>query len=87
MISFNDFFSAGPVRTASGGAAAPGPFLNGQQASAFRSPVLTNADNRPYLWTQDNSPIYGSPNGAGQSPLYQGRKSPRNLIQYSYTDS
>ena len=36
---------------------------------------LTNADSKPFLWTVDNSPVYGSP-----------RISPRRLTQYSYTD-
>ena len=36
---------------------------------------LTNADSKPFLWTVDNSPVYGSP-----------RVSPRRLTQYSYTD-
>ena len=42
---------------------------------------LTSADNKPYLWTVDKSPIYGSPNGM--------RRSPRPLTgygQYSYTE-
>eukprot|EP00095_Tigriopus_kingsejongensis_P012070 maker-scaffold60_size442463-snap-gene-0.28 protein:Tk12070 transcript:maker-scaffold60_size442463-snap-gene-0.28-mRNA-1 annotation:"nuclear pore membrane glycoprotein 210" len=44
-----------------------------------QSPMnLSNADNRPYLWTVDNSPIYGSPSFS--------RRSPRSLTQYSYTD-
>ena len=43
---------------------------------------LSNAENKPYLWTVDNSPIYGSPD------IRQRRAgaSPRSLTQYSYTD-
>ncbi len=40
---------------------------------------LSNADNKPYLWTVDNSPIYGSPD-------VRRRGSPRSLTQYSYSD-
>jgi len=42
---------------------------------------LTSADNKPYLWTVDKSPVYGSPNTT--------RRSPRPLTgygQYSYTE-
>lgn len=42
---------------------------------------LTSADNKPYLWTVDKTPVYGSPNGT--------RRSPRPLTgygQYSYTE-
>ena len=42
---------------------------------------LTSAENKPYLWTVDKSPVYGSPNGR--------RRSPRPLTgysQYSYTE-
>ena len=42
---------------------------------------LTSADNKPYLWTVDKSPVYGSPSSA--------RKSPRSLTghgQYSYNE-
>ena len=65
--------SGGEAKKSAPGATSP--FLNGQQAvpaaaaAALRSPIMTNADNRPYLWTVDNSPIYGSPNGAGQGPV------------------
>ena len=39
-----------------------------------------NSDAKPYLWTTNESPVYGSPTST--SPL--NRKSPRNLTQYSY---
>ena len=59
-----------PLANASGYGSAIGAGLN-----------LTSADNKPYLWTVDKSPIYGSPNGV--------RRSPRPLTgysQYSYTE-
>ena len=38
----------------------------------------TNADGRPYLFTVDSSPVYGSPNASR-------RKSPRSLVQEHYS--
>ena len=45
--------------------------------------TLVDADARPYLWTVNDSPVYGSPVSAS-SPY--NRKSPRSLTQYSYTE-
>lgn len=41
---------------------------------------FVNASGQHYLWTVDNSPVYGSP-----TP-YARRSSPRSLTQYSYTE-
>ena len=51
-----------------------------QQQNNSQSPSFLNADNKPYLWTADTSPIYGSPNYSNR------RRSPRQLTQYSYSD-
>ena len=44
------------------------------------SPIL-NSDSKPFLWTANDSPVYGSPT---ISPF--NRKSPRSLAQYSYSN-
>ena len=49
-----------------------------QQNGLTNTPL--NSDAKPYLWTTNESPVYGSPTST--SPL--NRKSPRNLTQYSY---
>ena len=58
------------------------PLLGSPQQSRSglsSSPLnMTNSENKPYLFTADNAPIYGSPSF--------GRKSPRSLTSYSYTD-
>lgn len=59
------------------------PFNRMQNGSAGSPSTLLNAENRPYLWTVNDSPVYGSPPAA--SPPY-GKRSPRSLTQYSYTD-
>lgn len=55
------------------------PLRMGNGVPQLQSPTLLNSENKPYLWTVNDSPVYGSP-----SPL--SRRSPRSLSQYSYTD-
>lgn len=45
---------------------------------------LLNSDSKPFLWTNNDSPVYGSPTSS-ISP-YNNRKSPRSLAQYSYSN-
>ena len=66
-----------------------GPLLGGSPVAQLGSPLsLSNADHKPYLWTVDNSPVYGSPDvvrqrrSAALSPGSPGR----SLTQYSYSD-
>jgi len=48
-------------------------------ASPAKQPEPTQEAGSPYLWTVDNSPIYGSPIFRRSPPTQ-----PRNLAQYSY---
>ncbi len=60
-----------------------GPLVGSPGVAQVGSPLnLSNADNKPYLWTVDNSPIYGSPSVRRRRT----GDSPRSLTQYSYTD-
>ena len=59
------------------------PMNRMQNGGSPSSTPLMNADNKPYLWTVNDSPVYGSP-VLGSSPY--NRKSPRSLTQYSYTE-
>ena len=45
--------------------------------------TLLNADSKPFLWTTNDSPVYGSPTSS-TSPY--DRRSPRALAQYSYSN-
>ncbi len=87
--------SAGGQSSSSAGIARPASSVkrlilspvNEAAAASFNTPVssslnLTNAGGKPYLWSQDSSPVYGSPGGAGDT----NRRSPRRLTQFSYSD-
>jgi len=45
--------------------------------------TLLNSESKPFLWTTNESPVYGSPTST--SPYGRG-KSPRQLAQYSYSN-
>ncbi len=51
--------------------------------SSSPSSLLLNSESKPFVWTVDKSPVYGSP----ATPSLYHRKSPRSLTQYSYTDN
>ncbi len=64
------------------------PVVNGNASKLLSTPLMNRSpttfvtsDSKPYLWTTNDSPVYGSPT-ANVSPY--GRKSPRPLSQYSY---